>query len=71
MAVFALIATAVCLLDRAGHGIRTPVGYHEVRDDPFGNDPNDLPLSRICAKLEHDLLGIEPPPGNAPAYLDD
>lgn len=26
-------------------------------DDPFGHDPNDLPLSRICDTIEKDLLG--------------
>lgn len=40
-------------------------------DDPFGHDANDLPLSRICATIEKNLLGTEPPPSNAPAYLQD
>lgn len=26
-------------------------------DDPFGHDPNDLPLSRICDTIERNLLG--------------
>lgn len=40
-------------------------------DDPFGHDANDLPLSRICATIEKNLLGTEPPPSNAPPYLQD
>lgn len=40
-------------------------------DDPFGHDANDLPLSRICATIEKNLLGTEPPPSNAPRYLQD
>jgi len=40
-------------------------------DDPFGHDANDLPLSRICAIIEKNLLGTEPPPSNAPAYRQD
>lgn len=40
-------------------------------DDPFGTDPNDLAVSRICATIEFDLLGTEPPPSGAPPYLDD
>lgn len=40
-------------------------------DDPFGTDPNDLAVSRICAGIELDLLGSEPPPSGAPPYLDD
>ena len=39
-------------------------------DDPFGHDANDLPLSRICATIEKNLLGTEAP-SNAPAYLQD
>jgi putative membrane protein len=26
-------------------------------DDPFGNDPSDIPLDRICATIAFDLLG--------------
>ncbi len=26
-------------------------------DDPFGHEPNDLPLTRICDTIERDLLG--------------
>ena len=26
-------------------------------DDPFGHDPNDLSLSRICDTIERNLLG--------------
>lgn len=40
-------------------------------DDPFGHDANDLPLSRICAIIEKNLLGTESPPSNAPPYLQD
>lgn len=40
-------------------------------DDPFGHDSNDLPLSRICATIEKNVLGTEPPPSNAPPYLAD
>jgi putative membrane protein len=40
-------------------------------DDPFGHDQNDLPLSRICATIEKNLLGSEPPPSNAPPYVQD
>lgn len=29
-------------------------------DNPFGHEPNDLPLSRICTKIEFDLLGSSP-----------
>ncbi len=29
-------------------------------DNPFGHEPNDLPLSRICTKIEVDLLGTSP-----------
>lgn len=29
----------------------------EELDDPFGHEPNDLPLSRICDTIEKDLLG--------------
>ncbi|TAK23854.1 MAG: hypothetical protein EPO40_25180 [Myxococcaceae bacterium] len=31
-------------------------------DDPFGHDPSDLPLTRICLTIERDLLGSEPSP---------
>ncbi|WP_437534965.1 bestrophin family ion channel [Sorangium sp. So ce726] len=29
-------------------------------DDPFGHEPNDLPLTRICDTIERDLLGSSP-----------
>lgn len=31
-------------------------------DDPFGQDPNDLALTRICATIERNTLGADPPP---------
>lgn len=31
-------------------------------DDPFGQDPNDLALTRICAVIERNTVGTEPPP---------
>ncbi len=40
-------------------------------DDPFGHDANDLPLSRICATIEGNLLGAEPPPSKLRPYLQD
>lgn len=40
-------------------------------DDPFGHDPNDLPVSRISATIEKDLLGTELPASGAPPYVDD
>lgn len=41
-------------------------GIGNELDDPFGHDPNDLPLSRICANLERNLLDtaitrVDPP----------
>jgi ion channel-forming bestrophin family protein len=44
-------------------------------DNPFGHEPNDLPLSRICSKIEFDLLGSSPevflrPQGPKPAVED-
>lgn len=35
-------------------------------DDPFGHDANDLPLTRICATIHQDLLGVAPPPDLTP-----
>ena len=32
-------------------------GIGQELDDPFGHDPNDLPLSHICDTIERDLLG--------------
>lgn len=32
-------------------------GLGRELDDPFGHDPNDLPLSRLCDTLERTLLG--------------
>jgi putative membrane protein len=29
-------------------------------DDPFGHEPNDLPLTRICDTIERNLLGSSP-----------
>ncbi|KYF77641.1 hypothetical protein BE11_34740 [Sorangium cellulosum] len=29
-------------------------------DDPFGHEPNDLPLTRICDTIERNLLGTSP-----------
>jgi putative membrane protein len=29
-------------------------------EDPFGNDPNDLPLERICATIHDNLLALAP-----------
>jgi ion channel-forming bestrophin family protein len=37
-------------------------GLGNELDDPFGHDPNDLPLTRICETIETDLLGGTPPP---------
>lgn len=31
-------------------------------DDPFGQEPNDLALTRICAVIERNTVGTEPPP---------
>lgn len=30
-------------------------------DDPFGQDPSDLPLTSICMTIEKDVLGTTPP----------
>lgn len=35
-------------------------GLGRELDNPFGHEPNDLPLSRICSKIEFDLLGSSP-----------
>jgi putative membrane protein len=35
-------------------------GLGRELDNPFGHEPNDLPLSRICSKIEIDLLGSSP-----------
>ena len=35
-------------------------GLGRELDDPFGHDPNDLPLSRICETIERNLLGSTP-----------
>ncbi|MCU0681621.1 MAG: hypothetical protein MUF34_05085 [Polyangiaceae bacterium] len=44
-------------------------------DNPFGHEPNDLPLSRICTKIELDLLGTSPEallkPGTPEPGYDD
>jgi ion channel-forming bestrophin family protein len=29
-------------------------------DDPFGHEPNDLPLSRICITIKQNLPGSSP-----------
>lgn len=31
-------------------------------EDPFGEDPNDLPLEQICATVERDRLALLPEP---------
>jgi len=57
--VVALIAFAFYGLDAIGEEI----------EEPFGHDPNDLPLSALCNTIEIDLrqaLGDEPPPVLAP-----
>lgn len=42
-------------------------------EDPFGSDPNDLPLERICETIENNLLGliasVELPPVAEPRSL--
>ena len=35
-------------------------GLGRELDDPFGHEPNDLPLSRICETIERNLLGSSP-----------
>ncbi|RYE90769.1 MAG: hypothetical protein EOO75_09710 [Myxococcales bacterium] len=35
-------------------------GLGRELDNPFGHDPNDLPLSRICETIEMNLLGSSP-----------
>ncbi len=35
-------------------------------DDPFGNDPSDIPLDRICATIAFDLLGEGKQPAVTP-----
>lgn len=35
-------------------------GLGSELDDPFGHEPNDLPLSRICVTIEQNLLGTSP-----------
>ncbi|MGK3965187.1 bestrophin family protein [Sorangium sp. So ce118] len=32
----------------------------EELDDPFGHEPNDLPLTRVCDTIERNLLGSSP-----------
>ncbi len=32
-------------------------GIGQELDNPFGHDPNDLALSRVCDTIERDLLG--------------
>lgn len=57
--VVALIAFAFYGLDAIGEEI----------EEPFGHDPNDLPLSALCNTIEIDLrqaLGDEPPEKLAP-----
>ena len=58
--VVALIAFAFYGLDAIGEEI----------EEPFGHDPNDLPLSALCNTIEIDLrqtLGDEPPEKLAPS----
>lgn len=38
-------------------------------DDPFGHEPNDLPLSRICITIEQNLLSSSPEPILLPKTL--
>lgn len=50
-------------------------GLGRELDNPFGHDPNDLPLSRICETIERNLLGSSPegilrPPQNADGFDD-
>lgn len=63
-----LATLPLALIDRLG--ILTPIitmivaypvlmieGLGNELDEPFGHDPHDLPLTRICATIERDLLG--------------
>lgn len=47
-----LIAYPILLVDALGAEL----------DDPFGHDPSDLPLTRICMNIERNILGTEPAP---------
>lgn len=40
-------------------------------DDPFGLDPNDLALTRICATIERNTLGTDPPIPQPPQPIED
>lgn len=63
--VTALLAYPILMIDALGAEL----------DDPFGHAANSLPLSRICATIEHDLLGVATPAellfGREKAGVDD
>ena len=51
---------------RATPPIAAPVGSNATQpgapreiEDPFGEDTNDLPLEKICATIEQNLLGLQ------------
>lgn len=51
---------AVIVTTMASYLVLMIEGLGRELDDPFGHEPNDLPLSRICVTIEQNLLGSSP-----------